>query len=222
MVPYNPDWHDMSNYVVHFTKPCENRTDYDNMMGILYNSTIFARNPFGICRNTAPDIDTQKTVCFSEIPLHLLQRLSGRRGRYAIGFSKQFILANGGGPIWYVEHNSQREIALRELITHAIESSNPQQHQIWSITPFIDSTYDNPRSTYRFEWEREWRIVGDLRFRENDVAFLILPEQDHGRARGFFYRFAEENPGPSYQCPYIDIGWELDRVRRTLENSLEQ
>jgi hypothetical protein len=212
----------MSNYVVHFTKPSGNRTDYDNMMSILYKSTIFALNPFGICRQDAPEIETQKTVCFSEIPLHLLQRLSERRGRYGIGFSKQFILAKGGGPIWYVEHNSQREIALKELINLALETSNPQEHLIWSLTPFIDSTGDYPRSTYRFEWEREWRIAGNLKFQENDVAFLILPEQDHGRARGFFYRFAEENPGPSYQCPYIDIGWELDRVRRTLENNQEQ
>jgi hypothetical protein len=218
MLPYNPEWHDMSNYVVHFTKPSENRTDYDNMMSILYESTIRAANPFGLCRRNAPNIDSQKAVCFSEIPLHLLQRLSQRRGGYGIGFSKQYILAYGGGPIWYVEHNSQREIALRGIIQQAIESPNPEEHLIWTMTPFIDSTGDYPRGSYRFEWEREWRYIGNLNFSEDDVAFLILPERDHERARGFFYQFALENPGPSYQCPYIDLGWDLDRVIRILAN----
>jgi hypothetical protein len=208
----------MSDCVVHFTKPSENRTDYDNMMSILFQSTIRAINPFGLCRNTAPKKETQRTVCFSEIPLHLLERLSRRRGRYGIGFLKQFILANGGGPIWYIELNSLREIALRRMIQQAIDSPNPGEHPIWAMTPFIDSTGDYPNGSYRFEWEREWRVIGDLHFSDDDVAFLILPEQDHERARGFFYQFAQDNPGPSYQCPYIDIGWGLDRVRRTLEN----
>jgi hypothetical protein len=217
MHPYNPEWLDMSNYLVHFTKPGIRMTEYDNMLSILGSQSLYARNPFGIIRDHAPAPQTQLAVCFSEIPLHLLDRLSERRGSYGIGFTKQFILFKGGGPIWNVENGSPAEVAIREVIHQTLDSTAPDTNPVWAMTPFIDSTGDHPGGTYRFEWEREWRLVGNLNFTEQDVSFLIIPEKLHGAAREFFENALQENIGPAYFCPYIDVGWDIERIRTTLE-----
>lgn len=214
---YNSEWHDMSDYVVHFTKEYGGKSAYDNVMGILFYRVLHAVNPFGIMRNRASNSDSQRAACFSEIPLHLINRLAQRRGLYGVGFTKRFLLEHGGGPIWYVEHRSPSEQVIQRLITEALGSTSSQTHPIWHITPFIDSPGDYPGGSYRFEWEREWRIVGDLHFTENDVAFLIIPEELHGFAQGFFQDAYENNTGPAYFCPFIDALWGLDRVRQALE-----
>jgi len=216
MQAYNPEWHDMSDYVVHFTSAANHRTAYENMLSILGDQALRAGNPFGIARPHAPNIATQRAVCFSEIPLHLLGRIADRRGEYGIGFTKQFIMARGGGPIWYVEHNSVTDNAIRTLMQQAVAEPTPVNNTIWALTPFIDSTGDHPNGRYRFEWEREWRHVGDLNFTVQDVAFLIIPENLHQNARSFFEDALQENTGPAYLCPYIHARWDQDRVRQAL------
>lgn len=76
-----PEWADMSNHVVHFTKTYENKNAYENMLGILSKRAIEARNPYGVARKTAPDPSSQNVVCFSEVPLHHIRRLSIERSR---------------------------------------------------------------------------------------------------------------------------------------------
>jgi len=100
------EYSDFSDYIVHFTKNTE-RSAYDNVMRILYNKVINAYNAFGCGREKAPIIDDQLTVCFSEIPLHLLDRLIERRGIYGIGFRKEFALSKNALPVWYVEKDSK-------------------------------------------------------------------------------------------------------------------
>lgn len=218
MYPYHDDWHDMSDYVVHFTKPCNGSNAYENCLSILADRLLEARTPFGIARYRAPLPLTQCSVCFSEVPLHLINRLVERRGSYGVGFTKDHILQRGGGPIWYVENGSEMSIAMNLLIEQALGTNNPDEEPIWRITPFIDLPGDYPGGAYRFEWEREWRIVGDLQFSENDVAFLIIPEELHQQARIFFENALQDHIGPAYLCPYIDASWSRDQVEATLRN----
>ena len=217
MARYRTEWHDMSNFVVHFASEQDGQNAYDVVMSILGERNLRAASPFGIARNNAPDLTTQFAVCLSEVPLHLLARLAERRSSYGLGFTKQFILERGGGPIWYVEYESPSHHAIQDLIDTARSSDNPASNSIWAVTPFIDAPGDYPNGSYRFEWEREWRHVGDLGFETRDVEFLIVPEELHEAAEGFFYRAWRENIGPAYFCPIIDPYWDLDRVRETFE-----
>ena len=217
MAQYRPEWHDMSNFVVHFASAQKVQRAYDVVMSILGKRTLRAVNPFGLARQIAPDPVTQSTVCLSEVPLHLLARLAKRRSSYGLGFTKHFILERGGGPIWYVEYASPSHRAIQGLIDRALASEDPSAESIWTLTPFIDAPGDYAAGSYRFEWEREWRHVGDLVFETRDVEFLIVPEELHGAATGFFYQAWEENLGPAYFCPIIDPYWELDRIRETFE-----
>lgn len=215
---YDPDWEDISDFVVHFTRHTYQATDYDNIISILADRNLIAANPFGIARRQAPIPQTQNSVCFSEIPVHLLGRLAERRGRYGIGFLKQFILVLGGGPVWYVEQGSPAAESIHQLMEDAIASDHPEAHPIWRMTPLIDSPGDYPGSPFRFEWEREWRHVGDFHFTEDDVAFLIIPENLHANAREFFENARRDNLGPAYFCPYIDVTWDRQRLLNALHD----
>lgn len=212
MQPYNPEWQDMSDYLVHFTKDTPTGSSYDNIMSILWNGTLQA-GTVGMARKFAPDIDTQRAVCFSEVPLHLIERIARERGQHGIGFTKQFILNKGGGPIWYVERGGVSHNAVRTLIRIARDQPKPAKNPIWALTPFMDSH----GGTYQYEWEREWRHPGSLNFSEKDVSFLIIPEELHESAREFFEEALMENTGPAYFCPYIDIGWSQDQIREAFE-----
>jgi len=105
------------------------------------------------------------------------------------------------------------ETALQRLVVEACSSDSPETQPVWTITPFIDATVNYAGGPYRFEWEMEWRHRGDLTFADGDVAFLIIPEELHGAARGVFVDAFNENTGPAYFCPFVDPAWSLERVR---------
>ena len=46
---------------------------------------------------------------------------------------------------------------------------------LWQLTPFIDLMDDGTLYNFKFDWEREWRVPGGLRFRRNEVAFVFTP-----------------------------------------------
>ncbi len=215
----------MSNYLVHFTKGTnaaaraatgsKEASDpaYDTMISILGSAKLIA-TPTGIAKSLAPDLDQQKAVCFSEIPPGEWLRLSEwRKSQFGIGFSKQFISERSGGPILYARQGSKQNAAVRTLMElGARDPANP----IWSITPMIDAPGVYGRTTYEYEWEREWRHIGTLKFEPEDVAFLFIPEELHPQARAFFSNAYHENTGPAYFCPFIDAKWSRERVEEEL------
>ncbi|WGM32571.1 abortive infection system antitoxin AbiGi family protein [Brevundimonas sp. NIBR11] len=199
----------MSDYVVHFTKPQGHSSAYDGIMGILSQQVIRAYNPFGIARQTAPNIDSQRVACFSETPLHYLSRIVDRRSQYGIVFRKNFVVSRGGNPILYAYKDQPVADAIRALMAQG--RNTPDAH-IWTITPFVDVV----GGTYNFEWEREWRHVGDFSFTPADVAFLIIPQDSHQAARQFFEDAGAENVGPNYNCPFIDGRWNEAQIANHL------
>ncbi|MGA1871713.1 MAG: hypothetical protein ACMUJM_24560 [bacterium] len=64
-------------------------------------------------------------------------------------------------------------------------ADDPGAH-IWNLTPLIDAPGEYGRTEYRFDWEREWRHVGRLSFRPEEVEFLLIPEVLHSAAYAFF------------------------------------
>jgi hypothetical protein len=162
-----------------------------------------------MAKSSAPAETYQNTACSSEVPLHLLRRLADRRGQFGIGFTKEFMIARGAGPIFYACQGTQHANALLRRAQEKTDIFDP----IFNVTPFVDMPGTYGGRHYNFEWEREWRHRGHFRFRPEDVAFLIIPEHLHQRAWGFFETAQTENTGPVYFCPYIDPLWGLDRVR---------
>ena len=214
VLQFDTNWEDMSDYVVHFTKPHEEKSDYANMLRICYERTLKAVNPFGVGKGKAPPEFPQNTVCFSEIPLHRLKRLAHKRGGFAIGFTKSFLVSLGGGPVLYAYKGTPHQIAIQKLMSGSLQSKSGAE--VWKLTPFIDSPGNYGKTKYFFEWEREWRHVGDMKFETSDAAFLIIPEHLHAAARAFFEDARDDSTGPAYLCPYIDTTWSADDIRVAL------
>ncbi|MDW9414226.1 hypothetical protein GOB15_07095 [Sinorhizobium meliloti] len=200
-------WLDMSPYVVHFTKAAKPRTAYDNSMSILSRRRIEARTRFGTGKQhpIAP-----QSICFSEIPLQSLARLADKRGSYGIRFRKEFVVSRNGGPIMYAYKDTPHAKALRGLVSQARHN---EDEPIWKIAPFVDQPGQYGPTKYFYEWEREWRHVGNLDFNKKDAAFLIIPEELHSQARFFFNEAERENLGPNYKCPFIDPYWNVQQIK---------
>lgn len=218
----NEDWLDVSDFVVHFTR---GESAYHRMLSILGEGRLQpGDSPFGCARNVLEVAASQRSVCLSEIPLGFLGRLIKRRSLYGIGFTKTFMTAKGGAPVWYLEHGSAPHRTMTELINRAtaaksVDTADP----LWRLTPFVDFPGEQPQApyTYKFEWEREWRYPGVLDFKVSNVALLFIPEDLHGAARVFFADAERDNIGPNYQCSYLDPRWSPERIRAALESRRE-
>ncbi|MFH1769082.1 MAG: hypothetical protein ABH833_00250 [Parcubacteria group bacterium] len=200
----------MSNYIVHFTKGGEDTDDYRTMMSIYSSCALVPQRRFGIGKDKAPAETEQRAVCFSEIPPGHWHRIVERRQtKYGLAFTKEFILSKGGGPIWYAWKDTLHWQTLQDMMRSAAD--DPTAH-IWNLTPLIDAPGEYGRTEYRFDWEREWRHVGRLSFRSEEVAFLLIPEALHGAAHAFFEDARDDNLGPSYFCPYVDPLWSREHI----------
>jgi hypothetical protein len=204
----------MSDFVVHFTRGGEGEDDSRNMFSIYWDHVLKPKKAFGVGKEVCPVPESQFAVCFSEIPPGDWARLKERRQtKYGIGFSKSFLISNGAGPIWYVWKVSPLWGVLKDMMRR--EASNPGA-DIWKLTPLIDAPGKYGSREYFFEWEREWRHVGEFAFKPEDVAFLLIPEEFHEDARTFFKGHRDEHTGPPYLCPYVDPTWDGDRILETL------
>jgi hypothetical protein len=215
----------MSEYVVHFTKDTSDGQDaYHNMLSILYDGCLRAgEGVFGATRWMTPRwpraADLHRCVCLSEIPLDQLNRLVERRSSYGIGFRKSFVAAQSGVRVWYIDKDEPGGAAIRRAITDAAEAAeradNPDD-PVFSLTPFVDFIGHYMAGPYEFDWEREWRVRGELRFSPDDVPFLFIPAEFHEAARRFFADAVSEHDGPGYFCHYVDPLWPDDQIQGAL------
>ncbi|WP_324701300.1 abortive infection system antitoxin AbiGi family protein [Micrococcus sp. HOU01] len=158
----------MSQFVVHFTD------DPRVFAEILATGYLQASGPYGFswARKVPQVADRHHSVCFSEVPLNNVERLVRRHGNYGIGFTKDFIRSNQGARVWYVDQGSVQARRLNEHLKDLV-SRGDFNHPMWELTPLIDLVMPG---RYEWDWEREWRIRGALRFKLSDIAFTITPE----------------------------------------------
>lgn len=216
---YDAQWADLSEYLVHFTRDSGDASAYENMLSILSSGTLEARNDFGAARSAAPAA-TQRCVCFSEIPLHQLKRLADRRSDYGVGFTKSFLAASGAAPVWYPPLGTRTAQAVASMVRAASSQSTADAPALWDMTPFIDVVGRYPNGArFEFEWEREWRLVGNLDIRPADTALLIIPDSLHSAARSFFRDTQREDTGPTYECAFIDPRWDAQRTGAAMSSA---
>jgi hypothetical protein len=71
----HPEWRDMSKYAVHFTKTGGDLSASDVLRKIVNESQLIpGPDAFGAARNLCALGDSQRSVCFSGIPLDMLDR----------------------------------------------------------------------------------------------------------------------------------------------------
>lgn len=185
---------DQSDFLVHLVGKND---PYNSFMSLLYSGCIEAKNSFGFKKSE----HKIKSACFSEIPPPYLQKLVKQRYNYGVAFKKEWLLKNNGQRVWYIEKNSTAHTSLENMASTLV---GPARDAFLELAPFIDIPGEYENSTYRFEWEREWRVAGNLSFLPSDVEFLILPKEVHEAARDFFQDAQNNHVGPNYNCPYYD------------------
>jgi hypothetical protein len=219
------DWRDMSDHVVHFTKPrpgdAPSDDGYSPMLSILWEGALRrGSEPYGAARRIATLGDSQRVVCFSETPLDQLERLVERRSRYGIGFRKEVLVAKGGGPLWYLDQGGPHYVAVNDIINAKVIAGLDPTDPFWKLTPLIDQPGVYNGRPYRWEWEREWRVAADVFFAPEEVAFLLIPEEHHEAARQFFADAKAANSGLAYECPIIDAAWSIDLVEQAFGTNI--
>lgn len=195
----------------------QDKTGYSNVMSILWDGMIepFAE-PHGAGKDVCDVADAHRSAALSGIPLHLLDRLVRRRSCYGVGFSQEYLLARGGGRVWYLETGGGPAQAIRRQVEQRIGNGVDPADPFWQVTPFID--FPDPEDAFTdWRWEREWRVPGGLRFEPSDVAFLFIPAEFHDKARQFFTDHRIANSGPAYLCPYVDVTWDRSRIQAQLK-----
>ncbi len=145
---------DLSTFLVHLTRPGEDRTALDNLVSICESRTLEARSPVGWARknDSADDLEqqSQRAICFTETPLEHVHALAGsitlwgrERGfplePYGVAISKMAARRTGVNPVWYVDMTSGRDwVVYHALTTEAEESGAFHSHPTARILPFIE------------------------------------------------------------------------------------
>lgn len=161
-------WADMSQFVVHLTR------DPTTLGAILGTGCLKASGPYGFGHfRKIPEVEARhRSVCFSEVPLDRIERLARRHGQFGIGFTKEFLRLRQGARVWYLDQGSAQALSLNSHL-RSLVAAKDYSDPIWELTPFMDLLMPG---RYEWDWEREWRVQGDLQFTLSDVAFVVTPE----------------------------------------------
>lgn len=176
---------DLSTFLVHLTRDTEDgNTAQTNLMSILDQQKIEARNPKGLCYNWDKFKNFTQSVCFTETPLNYLRYLFDITGRginlkpYGLVFTKAFLQEKGANPVFYI--NTYNGDGLKKAICRII-NNHPTEADVQEIVAYIDIFGKAAgNSQYDFYWEREWRVRGDLCFNLSDVIIGLCEEPNLG------------------------------------------
>lgn len=181
-------------FLVHLTRETgDGRTAKENLVDIICNRAIQARNSKGLFYSEAGVREHTRTVCFSETPLDLIRNKIGKQnGRdiqmssYGLIFAKDFLLQRGANPVLYI--NTYDNDERKRLIIEAVKQLDPVRQR--QIAPYLDIfgwTGENNK-IYDFHWEHEWRYLGDFSFDWKDIIFGLCPDEYIDEMEGLFER----------------------------------
>lgn len=172
---------DFSEYVAHFTssKPVLDRNDLTALTSRQRLAQILSDRRV---RATKMPWTYARAAAFTECPWASLPAHAQRYSRYAIGFSKQFLVEKGGGPAIYLRTDLYS--AQVDHVKGLVQDSQDPKPFAFAIWPFITPLAYQPWKTTRgeekdpvdFTHEREWRVPGGLPFEYGNIEFVIVDE----------------------------------------------
>lgn len=217
---------DLSPYLVHVTRNNTNHfpksgMDASHSFNQIWNERVIkARRVLCMHRERIleEDVDIQKkfkVACFTETPLSQIKRFIGVSRRdfrfeaYGFIFTKETMLVKGASPALYI--NQYGTDSLRPWADRIYEIAKRSNFTglMWQGIPFMNSVHERND----FDWEREWKVRGNVSFSHRSLAGVILPENTAFKMR----RRAEDNG-----VPVISASWGQDRIEETLANRPEK
>jgi hypothetical protein len=148
-------------------------------------------------------------VCFCDIPVEDMAIHMTKFSRFGIAFKKRFLLELGASPVFYVSREAatapadkeahraqlfdQRFEQFHDMFSIYREQLPEQRSNTWRLQIFLSkyvfafmkffdarADVDHHRNHYM---EREWRVLGNVRFALTDVRRIIVPEKYAGHLR---------------------------------------
>jgi hypothetical protein len=181
---------DYSPFLVHLTKDCKDEQSNslkparDVLSLILNCKSLRAFNHFcyfspSIAASNDNKLqDRFKVVCFTETPIDqidlLLSEVIERDFKpkpYGLVFTKDYIRSKRGNPVFYII----KEIA-KPLWSPLYERLRKKELSEEVCVPLALMTVCEEGNDWH--WEREWRIVGDLKFELSDIYCVLCPEEE--------------------------------------------
>lgn len=226
---------DLSKFVVHLTRRYNGQSARANLLSILDDKVINARNAHCLFH---PDIARLEftpvlqrrfeTVCFTETPLTQIGRLTakipGRRIQlepYGLVFYKKALLERDGNPAIYINGNTHlRDYLLKQFRDHfqGIKSLRrfKEQQRVYhkSIIQYY-SLVNVIRPNHDFTWEREWRFNGDFKFKYIDVV-AIFARQPNLFQRLRQKQFSGRKLRHLERLPIISADWTYEDIVETM------
>jgi hypothetical protein len=194
---------DVADHVIHFTgrngpqmavdEKIKGKSAAQRLTDILIGRRIRAFGTFG---------SDSPVVCFTESVRASVSRLIAeqRYTAWGIGFDKEFVFGQTGGPAFYVRGDEWPELAelpqpLRCRAVRFWPGADPE--------PGVEHFLPNHlASTSEWLHEREWRVPGDFTFGWSDVKFLIAPEVEW---QPYVARRLYESVGEEYASWFMSI-----------------
>ena len=226
---------DLSRFLVHLTRDYEGDAE-DNLLSMLKDQIIEARNAHCLF---SPLIKNSKfssvlrtkfnTVCFTEAPLpqvsSLLIDLPGRSVKlkpYGLVFWRNDLVSRGANPAVYI--NAAGSSSLRHYLLaqfkghfqnirtfHKFQARQAYFNELihyYALVNVISTNHD-------FAWEREWRFVGDFKFKYKDIVAVIAEDP-----ASLIQRCRDELGSRAVNCinrtPIISPYWNQEEVLEQL------
>lgn len=231
---------DLSKFLIHLSRDLLGATAKENLINILKDKTIEARHAHCLVMHKFEQMRFSKvlrcefkSVCFTEAPLsqvHQLTRIIPKRTiklkPYGLVFWKDALMDRGANPAIYLnaQGNSLSKYLLDQfekefggIRTLKRLKTNERKHYE-SIIQFF-ALLNVVKKKNNFMWEREWRHMGDLDFKYEDVVAIIAR-----RPYSFIEESEEHLSAPAYkaikQIPIIDPSWKLEEVVEALATQM--
>ncbi|HEX3149667.1 MAG TPA: hypothetical protein VHR66_16445 [Gemmataceae bacterium] len=162
------------------------RTARDNFENILSTKTICALGVHCLHGDRIRALPEKKqkqfrVACFTETPLDQLGTLLDVGFRkfqlepYGFVFQRDYLCQKGAQPAIYInDYVPNRSRGAADCLFE-IGVKNGFSGRTWPLLPLVNVMHDG----YDFTWEREWRVIGDVDFQFDDLAAVILPEDEY-------------------------------------------
>lgn len=160
-------------------------------------------------------------VCFCDIPVADYKIHMKKYSRFGLSFLKSFLIKKGATPLFYIASNSVKYAennydlwndmikTYHDLVKKnikypedPIETQKVRRFQQFLdfnvfgyVMPFDTSLKDNHPDNYYME--REWRIIGNLDFNQQDIYRVVLP-------RSYVKKFKRDFPDYCGQITFSD------------------
>ncbi len=227
---------DLSRFLVHLTRDYDGTLARNNLISILKDKTIEARNSHCLVMHKLKQLGFSKllkekfrTTCFTETPLTQLNQLTQdtedrniKLQPYGIVFWKEELFDEGASPAIYInaKGTSISQFLLNEFDsifknTRTFKGLREQEKVHYTSIIHYYSLINVVKDKHDFLWEREWRHHGNFNFEYNEIVAIIAKNPS-----GFEKLCERKLPKKQYEfikkTPIINPEWTYEELLENL------